>query len=118
SDRAVCARDLTASGAAELLPEDVGMRLGGSRRDAEPECNLVVRAPGGDQLDHLKLAIRDYGRSLMQDCDHVATVTTRVPAAKWPPGVTSTVPLGEYQLGSKRVTKRRPGADAALRRWT
>jgi hypothetical protein len=52
------------------------MGLGGSRRDAEPRRDLFVRVSGGDQLDYLKLPIRDCRRSLMQDCDHAATLPT------------------------------------------
>jgi hypothetical protein len=44
--------------------------LRGPRRDAEAPRDLVVRASGGDQLDHLKLPIRDHRRPLVQDCDH------------------------------------------------
>jgi hypothetical protein len=50
------------------------MGLGGSRRDAESRADLFVRISGGDQLDYLKLPIRDCRRSLMQDCDHAATL--------------------------------------------
>src|SRR3954468_12057476 len=66
-ERAVRARDLPSPCATELLPEDVRVGLGGSRRDAETSCDLVVRVSGGDQLDHLKLPIRDGGRPLVQD---------------------------------------------------
>jgi hypothetical protein len=46
------------------------VRLRGPRRDAEAPRDLLVRASGGDQLDHLKLPIRDHRRPLVQDCDH------------------------------------------------
>jgi len=49
--------------------------------------DLVVRVSGGDQLDHLKLPIRDCRRALMQDCDHGTTLTTRFVGAYWPDGV-------------------------------
>jgi len=63
------------------------MGLSGSRRDAEPRRDLFVRVSGGDQLDHLKLPIRDCRRPLMQDCDHGTTLTTRFVGAYWPDGV-------------------------------
>jgi hypothetical protein len=44
--------------------------LCGPRRDAEAPRYLIIRASGGDQLDHLKLPIRDHRRPLVQDCDH------------------------------------------------
>lgn len=69
-DGSIRAWNLPTSRATELLPEHIRVCLRGSRRDAEPLCDLVVRASGGDQLDHLKLPIGDDGRSLMQDCDH------------------------------------------------
>ena len=72
------------------------MGLRGSRRDAEPSCDLVVRVSGGDQLDHLKLPIRDCRRPLMQDCDHAATLTTRVARAYWPDGVSCDLRLRAY----------------------
>jgi hypothetical protein len=43
----------------ELLPENVAMRLHGSRRDAELDGDLVVRAPERDQLDNLALPLRE-----------------------------------------------------------
>ena len=44
---------------AELLAQHVAMRLGGSWGDPEPLANLVVRAAGGDQHDHLTLPLGD-----------------------------------------------------------
>ena len=72
------------------------MGLGGSRRDAEPSCDLLVRVSGGDQLDHLKLPIRDCRRPLMQDCDHGATLSTRFRHDYWPDGVSWTLRLRAY----------------------
>src|ERR671936_25649 len=69
-ERSIRARDLAAAGATELLSKDVGVSLGGSRRDAETTRHLIVRASSGDQLDHLKLPIRDHRRPLVHDCDH------------------------------------------------
>ena len=66
----VRAGDLPTARTAELLPQDVRVSLCGSRRNAETPRYLIVRASGGDQLDHLKLPICDHRRPLMQDCDH------------------------------------------------
>jgi hypothetical protein len=41
------------------------VRLGRSRRDAETAGDLFVGTPGGDQLDHLALPIRDDRLTLM-----------------------------------------------------
>src|SRR5262245_17756786 len=68
--RSVRARDLPAAGAAELLAEHVRMSLRRPRRDAEPASDLLVRAPIGDQLDHLALPFRDDRRALVQHFDH------------------------------------------------
>src|SRR3954462_10487345 len=46
------------------------MSLRGSRRNAKLPCDLIVRTPSGDQLDHLTLPIRDHRRPLVEDCDH------------------------------------------------
>src|SRR5207344_509327 len=73
--RAIRARDLTASRAAELLPEHVRVGLRRPRRDAETACDLIVRAAGGDQLDHLTLPIRDDRRALVQQFDHGGDAT-------------------------------------------
>jgi hypothetical protein len=43
---------------AELLPQNIAMRLGGSRRDAEPFADLFVRAAERDQDDDLQLTFR------------------------------------------------------------
>ena len=51
----VCRRDLPPPGDAELLPQDVGVSLRRSRRDAEANTHLLVRAPGGDELDDFPL---------------------------------------------------------------
>jgi len=67
---------LAASGTAELLPEHVRVGLRRSRRDAETAGDLVVRAAGGDQLDHLTLPIRDDRRALMQQFNQGATLPT------------------------------------------
>src|SRR5688572_10408408 len=44
---------------AELLAQHVAMCLGGSWGDPEPLADLVVRAAGGDQHDHLTLPLGD-----------------------------------------------------------
>jgi hypothetical protein len=95
-ERAVRARDLPTPRATELLPEHVRVGLGGSRRDAEPSCDLLVRVSGGDELDHLELPIRDRRRSLVQHCDHAATLPTRFVRAYWPDGVSCDLRLRAY----------------------
>jgi hypothetical protein len=51
--------DLTPSAHSELLAQYVRVRLRRSRGDAETLTDLVVRAPGGYQLDDLALPLRD-----------------------------------------------------------
>jgi len=65
SERPIRARDLATPCATELLPEYVRVRLGRSRRDAETAGDLFVGTPGGNQLDHLALPIRDDRLTLM-----------------------------------------------------
>ena len=43
---------------AELLAQDIAVRLCGARRDAEPFADLFVRAAERDQDDDLQLAFR------------------------------------------------------------
>jgi len=119
-ERSVRARDLPSPRATELLPEHVRVGLRGSRRDAEPSCDLVVRVSGGDQLDHLKLPIRDCRRPLMQDCDHAATLPTHFARAYWPDGVSCDLRLRAYwlrQLRSARVPRRPRRAGARPEPW-
>ena len=52
-------RNLPAPRHAQLLPQDVAVRLRRSRRDAEHEADLLVRQPLRDQLDDLPLARGD-----------------------------------------------------------
>src|SRR5262245_30131177 len=52
-------RDLTPARDAELLAEDVAVRLGGPGGDPEPCSDLFVRAPGCDESDDLALALGD-----------------------------------------------------------
>ena len=63
--RSVRARDLATPSATELLPKDIRVGLRRARRDAETVSDLFVGTPGGDQLDHLTLPIRDDRRPLM-----------------------------------------------------
>ena len=65
-------RNLPASGHSELLAQDVAMRLRGAGRDAQTLADLVVREPGGDQLDHFALAIGDLQVPLGQYLCHAA----------------------------------------------
>jgi hypothetical protein len=62
--RSIRAWDLPTSGATELLTEHVGVGLRRTRRDAETASDLLIRASGGDQLDHLTLPIRNNRRPL------------------------------------------------------
>ena len=54
-------RDVPTSGDAQLLAEDVAVRLRRPRGDAELVPDLVVRQPLCNQLHHLPLPIRDRG---------------------------------------------------------
>src|SRR5437764_11408360 len=51
--------DLAPAGDAELLAQDVGMRLHGAGRDAQLVRDLLVRESLRDELDDLPLAIRE-----------------------------------------------------------
>ena len=73
-------RDLPPSGDAELLAQDVAVRLRRPRRDAEALADLVVRQPGGDQLDHLALPLRDPEVPLGQHLCHAADANNAVAA--------------------------------------
>ena len=55
----VCDRQLTPTTHAELLPQDVAMRLDRPGGDAEPLRDFVVGATGGDEDDHIALPGRD-----------------------------------------------------------
>src|SRR5579862_3572167 len=52
-------RDLPPSRDSELLAQDVAVRLGRPRGDAESLPDLFVRAAPCDQLDHLALPVRE-----------------------------------------------------------
>src|SRR4051812_17969373 len=71
--RPVRDRDLPAAWNAELAAQDVGVRLRCPRRDAELEPDLLVRVPGGDQLDDLLLAPGD-GAFICEVNGHAATL--------------------------------------------
>src|SRR5205814_3083578 len=66
----VRARDLSTPRDAELLPQDIAMRLRRPWRDAEPLSNLFVRVPGRDQLDDLLLSRSQNGRGRLQHRRH------------------------------------------------
>src|SRR2546421_11387471 len=66
----VRARDLSTPRDAELLPQDVAMRLRRPWRDAEPLSNLFVRVPGRAQLDDLLLSRSHNGRACLQHRRH------------------------------------------------
>lgn len=58
-EEAICDRYLSSPRDAELLAKDIAVRLRRSRGDPESLADLLVGATGGNQLDHLALAIRD-----------------------------------------------------------
>ena len=64
--------NLTPARHAELLPEDVAVRLRRPRRDAQPLADLVVRETLCDQLDDLALPLGDLQLPLVQYLCHVA----------------------------------------------
>jgi hypothetical protein len=68
--RSIGHRDLPASGDPELLSQDIRMRLRRSRGDAQALADLVVRAPGGDELDDLALPLGDRGEGVPQCVVH------------------------------------------------
>src|SRR6266480_6991440 len=53
----VCHWNLAPAGHAELLAQDIRMRLCRARGNAEALADLFVRAPRGDQLDDLELPL-------------------------------------------------------------
>jgi protein-disulfide isomerase len=64
-------RDLPPAPDAELLPEHVAVRLGGSGGDPEARAHLLVRAARRDQGDDLPLTARDRrGSPLRGQLDH------------------------------------------------
>lgn len=68
----VSQRNLAPFADPELGAQDVGMGLGGARRDSEPLGDLEVRAPLGDQFHHLPLALREP--NAFAESDHAAMV--------------------------------------------
>ena len=68
--------DLAPTGNAELLAQDVGMRLHGTRRDAQLLADLLVREACRDELDDLTLAVRERRCSLRERLVHAAELTT------------------------------------------
>jgi hypothetical protein len=54
--------DLAATGHAEFLAEDVGVRFRSAGRNAEPGADFVVRATCRDQDHDLALAVGQLGR--------------------------------------------------------
>src|SRR5918911_2185727 len=67
--------DLAPAGDAELLAQDVRMRLHGARSDAELLRDLLVREALRDELDDLPLAARERRGPLPQRLRHVAELT-------------------------------------------
>jgi len=63
-------------GDAELLAQDVGVRLRGARRDPKPLSYLFVRTACRDQLDHLPLSIGDPRQLPLQRVVHAAKLAT------------------------------------------
>src|SRR4029450_2159653 len=66
----VRARDLPPSRDAELLPEDIAVRLRRPWRDAKPLSNLFVGATVRDQLDDLLLSRSQNGRARLEHRRH------------------------------------------------
>jgi hypothetical protein len=62
--------DLPAACDSELLAQDIRMGLCRSRGDAKTLADLVVRAPGGDELDDLALPLGDRGEGVPQCVVH------------------------------------------------
>src|SRR5215213_7941621 len=83
--QAVGDRDLTPAVDAELLTQDVAMRLRGARRDAERVADLLVRQSLRDQFDHLTLPWRDGGG--ISQCLHAVTVSSSGSEQHSPKGV-------------------------------
>jgi hypothetical protein len=94
----VGAWDLPTPRASELLSKHVRVGLRRPRRDTETVSDFLVRAAGGDQLDHLALPIGDDRRALMQNSDHDPTLTLASPPAYWPDGVFLRLRLPEYSI--------------------
>jgi len=68
--RAVRDRDLSPARDTELLAEYIGVRLRRSRGNAKPLADLVVRAAGCDQLDHLDLSLGEARNRSSQSVVH------------------------------------------------
>ena len=127
----VRARDLSAPRHAELLPQDIAMRLRRPWRDAEPLSNLLVGATGRDQLDDLLLSRSQNGRARLQHRRHsrdankivfswllterrISAVTppeARARAARTPPRA-----LFRWRSAAARARARRFGPATRIRR--
>src|SRR3989442_9643705 len=97
--------DLPASRHTELLAQDVRMCLRRSRGNAKALADLVVRAPGGDELDDLALPLGDRGERVPQCVVHRSKLNGQAPGDHWPKGVFAGatpsargVPRGESSL--------------------
>ena len=71
-EQSVRDRNLAPSRDAELLTEDVTVRLRGPGRDAKSLSDLVVREACSDQFDDLALPLRQLGCCASQDLVHGA----------------------------------------------
>jgi len=71
--------NLSASSDTELLAQDVTVRLGRPRRDAQTLANLLVREPCGDQLDYLSLPLGQLWRDACQDLVHADDANNGTP---------------------------------------
>jgi hypothetical protein len=65
---------LPATTHAELLTKYIAMRLHRSGGDAEPLSDLVIRATGGDEDDHLALPVSDRRTPLSRCVRHGTTL--------------------------------------------
>ena len=110
----VRAGDLPPPRHAELLTQDVAVRLRRPWRDAEPLSNLFVGAAGRDQLDDLFLSWSQNGRPLLQHRRHGRDANNAVPAWLLPERRISRL----TPLRSRRTVLRRPAGQAGGARTT
>jgi hypothetical protein len=110
----VRARDLPTPRHAELLPQDIAMRLRRPWRDAEPLSNLFVRIAGRDQLDDLLLSWSQNGRARLQHRRHGPDANKDVLSWLLPERRISSVTPKALRGGQYRLAPHERGREPAL----
>jgi hypothetical protein len=93
---AVRRRNLPPTRHAELLPQDVAVRLRGPRGDPETLAHLVVRAACSDEMDDLPLTFGEIRRTVRERMGHAPSEPAAPSANHCPKGVFSALRLLAY----------------------